>query len=220
MASYKFHWFKSEDLWGKNPHPTASEFRLVNQCQVYYGIDFLGRFCTYNLLLKIWPKLLVAVGWPSILCVCSVFSSGSVQLHWSQWPSQNSAHPRWFSTSKGLLGAGPSGIMAADAIVTEYGALHVAGVPLVNPSTVVVWEVMPGLGNGIQATAKINATSSEFCSSVSESPFMAWFCSASGLPIFFARLSCFPKKAIAKVTCKFAKKTRFCYPENTARDEC
>jgi hypothetical protein len=50
--------------------------------------------------------------------------------------------------------------MAADAIVTESGALHVAGVPLVNPSTVVVWEVMPGLGNGIQATAKINATSS------------------------------------------------------------
>ncbi|ONM05394.1 Mediator of RNA polymerase II transcription subunit 16 [Zea mays] len=101
-----------------------------------------------------------AVGWPSILCVCSVFSSGSVQLHWSQWPSQNSAHSRWFSTSKGLLGAGPSGIMAADAIVTESGALHVAGVPLVNPSTVVVWEVMPGLGNGIQATAKINAASS------------------------------------------------------------
>jgi hypothetical protein len=49
--------------------------------------------------------------------------------------------------------------MAADAIITESGALHVAGVPLVNPSTVVVWEVMPGLGNGIQATAKINATS-------------------------------------------------------------
>ncbi|CAL4934187.1 unnamed protein product [Urochloa decumbens] len=99
-------------------------------------------------------------GWPNILCVCSVFSSGSVQLHWSRWPSQNSAQPKWFSTSKGLLGAGPSGIMAADAIVTESGALHVAGVPLVNPSTVVVWEVMPGLGNGIQATAKINATSS------------------------------------------------------------
>ncbi|XP_062205312.1 mediator of RNA polymerase II transcription subunit 16-like isoform X2 [Phragmites australis] len=97
-------------------------------------------------------------GWPSIRCVCSVFSSGSVQLHWSQWPSQNSAQPRWFSTSKGLLGAGPSGIMAADAIITESGALHVAGVPLVNPSTVVVWEVMPGLGSGIQATAKINAT--------------------------------------------------------------
>ncbi|XP_052169671.1 mediator of RNA polymerase II transcription subunit 16 [Oryza glaberrima] len=101
-----------------------------------------------------------SAGWPNILCVCSVFSSGSVQLHWSQWPSQNTAQPRWFSTSKGLLGAGPSGIMAADAIITETGALHVAGVPLVNPSTVVVWEVMPGLGNGIQATAKINATSS------------------------------------------------------------
>ncbi|KAK3156828.1 hypothetical protein QOZ80_2AG0112500 [Eleusine coracana subsp. coracana] len=100
-----------------------------------------------------------SAGWPNILCVCSVFSSGSVQLHWSQWPSPNSAQHKWFSTSKGLLGAGPSGIMAADAIITESGALHVAGVPLVNPSTVVVWEVMPGLGNGIQATAKINATS-------------------------------------------------------------
>ncbi|XBJ16743.1 hypothetical protein VPH35_008305 [Triticum aestivum] len=100
-----------------------------------------------------------SAGWPNMLCVCSVFSSGSVQLHWSQWPPQSSAQPRWFSTSKGLLGAGPSGIMAADAIITESGALHVAGVPLVNPSTVVVWEVMPGLGNGIQATAKINATS-------------------------------------------------------------
>jgi hypothetical protein len=74
--------------------------------------------------------LFTAAGWPNILCVCSVFSSGSVQLHWSQWPSKNSAEPRWFSTSKGLLGAGPSGIMAADAIITESGALHVAGVPL------------------------------------------------------------------------------------------
>lgn len=88
--------------------------------------------------------------WPNILCICSVFSSGSVQLHWAQWPPQNGAHARWFSTSKGLLGAGPSGIMAADAIITESGSLHVAGVPLVNPSTVVVWEVMPGPGNGFQ----------------------------------------------------------------------
>lgn len=98
--------------------------------------------------------------WPNILCICSVFSSGSVQLHWAQWPSQNGSAPRWFSTSKGLLGAGPSGIMAADAIITESGALHVAGVPLVNPSTVVVWEVMPGPGNGFQTTAKISTTSS------------------------------------------------------------
>lgn len=95
--------------------------------------------------------------WPSFLCVCSVFSSGSIQLHWAQWPpAQNDAEPKWFSTSKGLLGAGPSGIMAADAIITESGTMHVAGVPLVNPSTVVVWEVMPGPGNGFQATAKIN----------------------------------------------------------------
>ncbi|KAM7500810.1 hypothetical protein LguiA_025224 [Lonicera macranthoides] len=94
-------------------------------------------------------------GWPNFLCVCSVFSSGSVQLHWSHWPpNQSGAAPKWFCTSKGLLGAGPSGIMAADAIVTESGAMHVAGVPIVNPSTVVVWEVTPGPGNGFQATAK------------------------------------------------------------------
>ncbi|KAI7749452.1 hypothetical protein M8C21_029134 [Ambrosia artemisiifolia] len=72
-------------------------------------------------------------GWPNFLCVCSVFSSGSIQLHWSQWPSNQSGTSKWFCTSKGLLGAGPSGIMAADAIVTDSGALHVAGVPIVNP---------------------------------------------------------------------------------------
>ncbi|KAL4626755.1 hypothetical protein ACB092_05G120400 [Castanea dentata] len=93
--------------------------------------------------------------WPNFLCVCSVFSSGSVQLHWSQWPSShNGAVPKWFGTSKGLLGAGPSGIMAADAIITDSGAMHVAGVPIVNPSTVVVWEVTPGPGNAFQATPK------------------------------------------------------------------
>nr|XP_023908082.1 mediator of RNA polymerase II transcription subunit 16 isoform X1 [Quercus suber]POF16183.1 isoform 2 of mediator of rna polymerase ii transcription subunit 16 [Quercus suber] len=93
--------------------------------------------------------------WPNFLCVCSVFSSGSVQLHWSQWPSShNGAVSKWFGTSKGLLGAGPSGIMAADAIITDSGAMHVAGVPIVNPSTVVVWEVTPGPGNAFQATPK------------------------------------------------------------------
>ncbi|CAN4084034.1 unnamed protein product [Withania somnifera] len=98
-------------------------------------------------------------GWPSFLCVCSVFSSGSVQLHWSQWPpSQNGAPSKWFCTSKGLLGAGPSGIMAADAIITDSGAMHVAGVPIVNPSTVVVWEVTPGPGNGFQATPKTSVS--------------------------------------------------------------
>lgn len=86
-----------------------------------------------------------------------MFSSGSVQLHWSQWPVyQNGTPSKWFCTSKGLLGAGPSGIMAADAIVTDSGALHVAGVPIVNPSTVVVWEVTPGPGSGFQATPKAN----------------------------------------------------------------
>ncbi|XP_077226254.1 mediator of RNA polymerase II transcription subunit 16-like [Tasmannia lanceolata] len=95
-----------------------------------------------------------AVRWPNFLCVCSVFSSGSVQLHWSEWPPQSNATSKWFSTSKGLLGAGPSGIMAADAIITEAGTMHVAAVPTVNRSTVVVWEVMPGPGNNFQAIAK------------------------------------------------------------------
>ncbi|KAF5944427.1 hypothetical protein HYC85_018504 [Camellia sinensis] len=98
---------------------------------------------------------LFTAGWPNFLCVCSVFSSGSVQLHWSQWPlNQSGAASKWYCTSKGLLGAGPSGIMAADAIITDAGAMHVAGVPIVNPSTVVVWEVTPGPGNGFQATPK------------------------------------------------------------------
>ncbi|KAL2495120.1 Mediator of RNA polymerase II transcription subunit 16 [Forsythia ovata] len=98
-------------------------------------------------------------GWPNFLCVCSVFSSGSVQLHWSQWPpNQNGTPTKWFCTSKGLLGAGPSGIMAADAIITDSGAMHVAGVPIVNPSTVVVWEVTPGPGNGFQTTPKASVS--------------------------------------------------------------
>ncbi|KAL5150516.1 Mediator of RNA polymerase II transcription subunit 16 [Glycine soja] len=97
--------------------------------------------------------------WPNFLCVCSVFSSGSVQLHWSQWPpTQNGTTPKWFCTSKGLLGCGPSGIMAGDAIITDSGAMHVAGVPIVNPSTIVVWEVAPGPGNGFQVTPKTSTT--------------------------------------------------------------
>ncbi|KAF2305150.1 hypothetical protein GH714_002106 [Hevea brasiliensis] len=76
-----------------------------------------------------------------------------------QWPpSQSNATPKWFCTSKGLLGAGPSGIMAADAIVTDSGAMHVAGVPIVNPSTIVVWEVTPGPGPGFQATPKTSTS--------------------------------------------------------------
>ncbi|WOL10141.1 mediator of RNA polymerase II transcription subunit 16-like isoform X1 [Canna indica] len=102
-----------------------------------------------------------SVRWPPFLCVCSVFSAGSVQFHWAHWPPvQNDSAPKWFYTSKGLLGAGPSGIMAADAIITESGILHVAGVPLVNPSTVVVWEVTPGPGNGFQSAAKMKVGSS------------------------------------------------------------
>ncbi|KAG6487861.1 hypothetical protein ZIOFF_056599 [Zingiber officinale] len=97
-----------------------------------------------------------SVRWPDFLCVCSVFSSGAVQLHWEQWPSaQNEPAPKWLYTSNGLLGAGPSGLLAADVIITESGVLHVAGVPLVNSSTVVVWEVMPGPGNGFQSSAKL-----------------------------------------------------------------
>ncbi|BAT73746.1 hypothetical protein LR48_Vigan01g061600 [Vigna angularis] len=97
--------------------------------------------------------------WPNFLCVCSVFSSGSVQLHWSQWPpSKNDTTPKWFCTSKGLLGCGPSGIMAGDAIITDSGAMHVAGVPIVNPSTIVVWEVTPGPGNGFQVAPKTSTT--------------------------------------------------------------
>ncbi|QCD84338.1 mediator of RNA polymerase II transcription subunit 16-like [Vigna unguiculata] len=97
--------------------------------------------------------------WPNFLCVCSVFSSGSVQLHWSQWPpSKNDTTPKWFCTSKGLLGCGPSGIMAGDAIITDSGAMHVAGVPIVNPSTIVVWEVTPGPGNGFQVAPKTSTS--------------------------------------------------------------
>lgn len=102
----------------------------------------------------------MTAGWPNFLCVCSVFSSGSVQLHWSQSPpTQSGAPSHWFSTSKGLLGAGPSGIMAADAIVTDSGALHVAGVPIVNPSTVVVWEVTAGPGSGFHSIPKTSVNS-------------------------------------------------------------
>lgn len=48
--------------------------------------------------------------------------------------------------------------MAADAIITDSGAMHVAGVPIVNPSTVVVWEVTPGPGNGFQSVAKTSTS--------------------------------------------------------------
>lgn len=119
--------------------------------------------------------------WPNMLCVCSVFSSGSVQLHWSQWPPPDNVAAKWFCTSKGLLGAGPSGIMGADAIVTDSGAMHVAGVPIVNPSTVVIWEVTPGPGNGFQATPR-NAVSNMVPPSVSPpnwsgfAPLAAYLC--------------------------------------------
>ncbi|PNX78719.1 mediator of RNA polymerase II transcription subunit 16-like protein, partial [Trifolium pratense] len=94
------------------------------------------------------------------LCVCSVFSSISVQLHWSQLPpSQNGPTPRWFYTSKGLLGCGLGGIMAGGAIITDSVTMHVAGVPIVNSSTIVVWEVTPGPGNGFQTNPETCITS-------------------------------------------------------------
>ncbi|CAK9198991.1 unnamed protein product [Sphagnum troendelagicum] len=78
--------------------------------------------------------------WPSFLCVCSVFWSGTVQLHWRQWPGTT---PKWLATKKGVLGAGPSGVFSGDITVSEAGALLVAGAPVGNPSTVVIWEVTP-----------------------------------------------------------------------------
>ncbi|KAK1261127.1 Mediator of RNA polymerase II transcription subunit 16 [Acorus gramineus] len=93
--------------------------------------------------------------WRQDLAIVTKWMSGM-----TPWPPTQSDHvPKWFSTSKGLLGAGPSGIMAADAIITEAGTMHVAGVPLVNPSTIVVWEVTPGPGNAFQATAKTSTSS-------------------------------------------------------------
>ncbi|CAM6060831.1 unnamed protein product [Sphagnum tenellum] len=93
--------------------------------------------------------------WPSFLCVCSVFYSGTVQLYWRQWPGTT---PKWFSTKKGVLGAGPSGVFTGDITVSDGGALLFAGVPVANPSTVVVWEVIPwGLnspGSTQQVTVK------------------------------------------------------------------
>lgn len=47
--------------------------------------------------------------------------------------------------------------MAGDAIITDSGAMHVAGVPIVNPSTIVVWEVTPGPGS-FQATPMTSIT--------------------------------------------------------------
>ncbi|CAM6096490.1 unnamed protein product [Calypogeia fissa] len=89
-----------------------------------------------------------AVRWPNFLCICSITYSGSVQLHWRQWPSaQTGSSPKWFSTSKAVLGAGPSGLFASDTIITDTGSLLVAGTPIGTPSTVIVWEISPGVVN-------------------------------------------------------------------------
>lgn len=98
-------------------------------------------------------SFLISAEWPNFLCVCSVLSSGWVQLHWNHWPpSQNETSAKWFCTSKGQLSCGLRGISTGDAIITESGALHVAGVPTVNPSNVIVWEVIPGRGNALRIT--------------------------------------------------------------------
>ncbi|XP_027932444.1 mediator of RNA polymerase II transcription subunit 16-like isoform X2 [Vigna unguiculata] len=128
-----YRWFSSKQSAPANSRSTFEEKFLSQQCQT-------------------------SARWPNFLCVCSVFSSGTVQLHWSQWPPSNATPPKWFCTSKGPLGCGPSGIMAGDAIITESGAMHVAGVPIVNPSTIVVWEVMPGPGNGFQVIPKTSTS--------------------------------------------------------------
>lgn len=56
------------------------------------------------------------------------------------------------------MGAGPSGVFTGDITVSDGGALLFAGVPVANPSTVVVWEVIPwGLnspGSTQQVTVK------------------------------------------------------------------
>ncbi|CAA2987840.1 mediator of RNA polymerase II transcription subunit 16 isoform X2 [Olea europaea subsp. europaea] len=84
-----------------------------------------------------------------------VFRGYCLFLHWSQWPpNQSGGRTKWFCTSNVLLIAEPSGIKAADAIVTDSGALHVAGVPIANTLTVVIWEVTSGLRKSFQDTPK------------------------------------------------------------------
>ncbi|KAL2630105.1 hypothetical protein R1flu_014791 [Riccia fluitans] len=85
--------------------------------------------------------------WPNFLCICVVLFSGSVQLRWRQWPPQNFGPVKWHATNKAVLGAGPSGVFCADAIITDSGNLHVVGAPVGHPSTLVVWEVSPWVLN-------------------------------------------------------------------------
>ncbi|KAM1796829.1 hypothetical protein ACFX11_037025 [Malus domestica] len=96
--------------------------------------------------------------WPSFLCVCSVLHSGSVKLHWSQYPpNQTGAAPKWFQTSMEPFLTSHV-IIAADAIITDSGAMHVACVPVRHRSRVTVWEVKPGLRNGFHTTPRISTT--------------------------------------------------------------
>ncbi|KAI5059444.1 hypothetical protein GOP47_0025763 [Adiantum capillus-veneris] len=94
------------------------------------------------------------VRWPNFLCVCSVSLSGYVRLHWCQWPPlASTSKTNWFATKRGILGAGRIDLISADAIVSEAGTLLIAGVPIGNSSTVVIWEVAP-LSTTIQGTAQ------------------------------------------------------------------
>eukprot|EP00250_Pteridium_aquilinum_P015713 c22717_g1_i1 orf=417-3572(+) len=84
------------------------------------------------------------VRWPNFLCVCSVSLSGCVCLHWCQWPPiLDTSTQSWFATRKGVLGVGRNDLISADAIVSESGALLIAGVPIGTSSSVVIWEVTP-----------------------------------------------------------------------------
>ena len=73
--------------------------------------------------------------------------SGSIILRWRQWPSVAGAQQQWFCTRKGVLGAGQSELISADVTVNDSAALLVAGVPVGNPCTVVIWEVILLLAN-------------------------------------------------------------------------
>lgn len=96
------------------------------------------------------------VRWPNFLCVCSVSLSGCVCLHWCQWPPLvDSSKQNWFATRKGVLGAGRIDLISADAIVSESGALLIAGVPIGNSSSVVVWEVTPLSTNSQETTHQV-----------------------------------------------------------------
>ncbi|KAG9438981.1 hypothetical protein H6P81_019146 [Aristolochia fimbriata] len=65
---------------------------------------------------------MVQTNWPNFLCACPVFSSGSVQLHWSQWPLCKMMHPpNGIPQAKDCLEQGTVVYLAAD--VTGFAPL-------------------------------------------------------------------------------------------------